>query len=310
MKVLFVSSGNNINGISPIVKNQGTSLEYSMGCDVYYFTIQGKGIWGYLQNIPRLRKTYKSFKPDVVHAHYSLCGFVATLAGISSVIVSLMGSDVKAKTIFKSFILLFARLFWKKVIVKSEDMKQDLGYKEALVIPNGINFDVFFPMSKEEAYNKLKEPIDTKKIILFAANPKRPEKNFQLAEKAFQQLETEKYTLQVLEDVPNKLMPYYINAADVVLLTSLWEGSPNVIKEAMACNRPIVCTDVGDVKHNLQNVEGCYIAAYDHLDVAVKLEKAMQYKNTEGRRQLEVLGLSSAKIAQQLVGIYKQMMSV
>ncbi len=306
MKVLFVSSGNNINGISPIVKNQGASLERNTACEIHYFTIQGKGVWGYLQNIPRLRKTYKSFKPDVVHAHYSLCGFVATLAGISTVIVSLMGSDVKAKPIFKSVILLFAKLFWKEVIVKSEDMKQDLGYKHAIVLPNGIDFDTFFPMSKDDANVRLEWETEDKTIILFAANPKRPEKNFQLAEKAVQQLPQDTYILKVLQDVPNNLMPYYLNAADVVVLTSLWEGSPNVIKEAMACNRPIVCTDVGDVRHNFQGLEGCYITSYDVIDVAKALEKAVKYEYTQGRAKIEDLGLCATDVAERLVGIYRQ----
>ena len=40
MKVLFVSSGNNPEGISIIVKNQGQSL-INAGIELSYFTIQG-----------------------------------------------------------------------------------------------------------------------------------------------------------------------------------------------------------------------------------------------------------------------------
>ncbi len=310
MKVLFVSSGNSINGISPIVKNQGKSLENSMDCSVYYFTIQGKGLVGYLSNIKRLRKVYKEIKPDIVHAHYSLSGFLVTLSGISNVVVSLMGSDVKSKNIFKFFILLFSKLFWKKVIVKSEDMKQSLGYKHACIIPNGIDFNTFLPLSKEEAYRKLSWKLNGKKIILFAANPNREEKNFALAEKAFEYFDKEKYVLKTLVNVPNELMVYYFNVADVVLLTSLWEGSPNVIKEAMACNRPIVCTDVGDVKYNFQDVKGCYIADYDSLDVYNKLEKSIKYKFTNGREKLQILGLSSNSIAKRLIIVYRKAIAI
>ncbi|PID94132.1 MAG: glycosyl transferase group 1 [Bacteroidetes bacterium] len=305
MKVLFVSSGNNANGLSPIVKNQGVSLAHNIGCEIYYFTIQGRGLRGYLQNIPRLRKTYKDVQPDWVHAHYSLCGFVTTLAGISPVIVSLMGSDVKAKRTFKFFILLFARFFWKRVIVKSEEMKQDLGYASAVVIPNGVDLDIFTPMPQEEARSKLQWSVEGKKVILFAANPKRPEKNFQLLEKAFQLLPQGKYLLKVLENVPNHMIPYYLNASDVVVLTSLWEGSPNVIKEAMACNRPIVSTDVGDVKHNLWGLDGCFITSYDPDDVANALVEALKHQQIEGRRRVRALGLSAANIAERIVSVWK-----
>jgi len=93
MKVLFVSSGNSEFGISPIVKNQGESLKQN-GIDLDYFTIKGKGINGYLKNIPILKKYLKAHHYDIIHAHYSFCGWVTklTLTKIP-VIVSLMGSD-------------------------------------------------------------------------------------------------------------------------------------------------------------------------------------------------------------------------
>jgi teichuronic acid biosynthesis glycosyltransferase TuaC len=301
MKVLFVSSGNSSNGISPIILNQGTSLQ-NQGASVAYFTIKGKGIIGYLKAIPKLQKFIKKNKFDIIHAHYSLSAFVATLSGAKPLVVSLMGSDVKSKKYFKLFIKLFNKFSWAKMIVKSEDMKLSLGIKEVEIIPNGVDFERFQPIDKIIA---LKETgwDNTKKHVLFAANPERYVKNFKLAKDAFDLLNRSDIDLHFLNEVPNVQLPFYFNAADVVLLTSLWEGSPNVIKEAMACNRPIVSTDVGDINNLIGKTEGCYISSLDPKDIMIKIKKAVNHKlDTNGRE--DVKHLKSNEISQKIINLY------
>ena len=100
MKILFVSSGNSQNGISPIIKNQGESI-VKAGIELEYFLIKGKGIKGYFKSIFTLRKHLKNNTYDIVHVHYSLSAIVASLAGAKPLIVSLMGSDVKSNSWFK-----------------------------------------------------------------------------------------------------------------------------------------------------------------------------------------------------------------
>lgn len=79
-----------------------------------------------------------------------------------------------------------------------------------------------------------------------------------------------------------------MNACDVILITSFSEGSPQVIKEAMACNLPIVSTDVGDVKEVIGNTEGCYITSFDPKDVAEKIKMALDFgKRTNGRENIK-----------------------
>ena len=195
MKVLFVSSGNSKVGISPIITNQGKSLE-NEGLDLTYFKIKGKGIKGYLKNIKPLRVLLKGSDFDIVHAHYSMSAFVASLSGARPLIVSLMGSDVKSDKLFKVFIHLFNKLFWNKTIVKSEDMKLSLGIKETEVISNGVDLDMFKPLNQLECKKKLGWDFE-KKQILFAANPNRHEKNYPLAKKAFSTLDEINYELKI-----------------------------------------------------------------------------------------------------------------
>jgi teichuronic acid biosynthesis glycosyltransferase TuaC len=303
MKILFVSSGNSQNGISPIIKNQGESI-VKAGIELEYFLIKGKGIKGYFKSIFTLRKHLKNNTYDIVHVHYSLSAIVASLAGAKPLIVSLMGSDVKSNSWFKWILYFFNYFFWSSVIVKSKDMHSSLGIKNAHIIPNGINFDKFKPIDKKTSLDKLNWD-KSKKHILFAANPNRSEKNFTLALSAFNILDDHNIELHYLENVPNNMMPYYYNSADVVMLTSLWEGSPNAIKEAMACNRAIVCTDVGDVRVLLSDTSGCYVAkSYDYKEIAQLIQKALQYQKTIGREKVN--NLNENNIATKIIEIYKK----
>lgn len=305
MKVLFVSSGNNWNGITHIVQNQGNSL-IDKGISLEYFNIKGKGIKGYLKASIDLRKFLKNHVYDIVHAHYSLSGFSATLAGARPLVVSLMGSDIKSSKSNTYLISFFKRFFWSYTIVKSQDMIPDSVPSGIAVIPNGVDLDFFKPIDKETALEKVRFS-PRKKHVLFAADPDRREKNFPLAKKAFEKFNDTAVELHYLKNTPNELMPFYMNASDVVLLTSLWEGSPNVIKEAMACNRPVVSCNVGDVEKLLHDLPGCYLTSHSVDDVSYALTQALEYqKDTNGRQRLIDLKLDSGSIANCLIDIYKQ----
>ncbi len=306
MEILFVSSGNTKNGISPIIYNQGTSLK-KLGHKVSFFTIKGKGLKGYLGHIFILRKFLKTKPFDVVHAHYSLSAMTASLAGARPLVVSLMGSDVKASPWLSRLIKIFQTIFWRRVIVKSADMKASSKIMEANILPNGVDFEKFKPIPRARALEVTGwDP--GKKHLLFAANPKRPEKNFPLASASFELLNDPTIELHTLVDVPNELMPYFFNASDVVLLTSLWEGSPNVIKEAMACNSKIVAVDVGDIKEVMADTPGCYISNFDTTTFSSKIREALTHSDkTTGRAN--IAHLSANVIASKLTTIYKTILN-
>ena len=132
-------------------------------------------------------------------------------------------------------------------------------------------------------------------------------KNYALAKKAIALLT--KYDVNLIElkgykrDEVNQLL----NACDLALLPSKSEGSPQFIKEAMACNCPIISTDVGDVKDVIKNTKGCYITSYIPADVANKIKMALNFgKRTEGRGQIE--HLDNRLIAARIVDVYKKIL--
>lgn len=308
MKVLFVSSGNS-GDASILARRQAESL-MKQGVNVDFFLVKGKGYSGYLKNILPLRHYLKTNNFDVVHAHYSLSAFVGSLAGARPLVVSLMGSDVKSAGIHKFIIRLFKSVFsWSAVIVKSADMKMNLGIKNAHVIPNGVDLELFRPMPKDGC-KEILGWAKNKKHILFPANPARPEKNYQLAKSAIDSVNTGAIEFHAFNNVSPEQIPVWFNASDIILMSSLWEGSPNVIKEAMACNCPIVSTQVGDVEWLVGKDPAHFLASFNPGDFSEKLQLAIAYTNkfpnSSGRERIQVLGLDSHSIAKQLQTIYHQ----
>jgi len=300
MKVLFVLRRNSKFGISPIILRQGESLKKA-GIDLSYFLITGKSWIAYIKGIFILRKYLKNNNFNIVHAHFSYSALAASLAGASPLVVSLMGWNIQIWYL-KRLILIFNKLFWDVCIVKSKKMHNVIKSINPLIIPNGVDLQTFHPIDNKIAQEKIGWATD-KKHILFAANPKRPIKNFDLTTRAIDLLKRSDLELHVLDNVDPSLMVYYYNSADVVVLSSIAEGSPNVIKEAMACNIPIVSTDVGDVKERFDNVEGCFLSSFDPVDFANSITQALNYgKRTNSRSA--VLSIEESTVAQKIKEVY------
>jgi teichuronic acid biosynthesis glycosyltransferase TuaC len=306
MKVLFVS-GKKTHGAGQVVLNQGESLK-AAGVTIDYFLIK-PGLMGYLSAIPIIRRTFKKGRYDLVHAHYGLSAVAASLAGRFPLVVSLMGSDVYMYRALRMVIRYLSRCRWNLTIVKTQEMKKLLGLKDVTVIPNGVDMDRFRPMDEDEARKHTGYPENMKKVLFISA-PGRREKNYELAEKAMGLLNEPDTELKVLIDIANQDIPYYLNSADVLLLTSKWEGSPNVIKEAMACNCPVVSTDTGDARWILGDTAGCFLSSFDPADVAGKIGLALRFgARTNGRGRIFELGLDSVSVAQKVKSLYERILS-
>lgn len=306
MKVLFVSSGRT-GKVNELIINQGISLQRN-GIEIDYFYFR-KGFWGYFTGVFEIRKLLKTSNYDLIHAHYSFSGFAASFAGKKPLVVSLLGSDAYKGFLIRLITRFFSKYFWKVTIVKTPEMKSLLHLKKVEIIPNGVDIERFMPIPKKTAREYIRFPLD-KILILFISDPSRHEKNFGLALSAFELIKQDNFELLPVFNKPNEIIPYYLNAADAILLTSKREGSVNVIKEAMACNTPIVSTDVGDVRRNLEGINGCYVCDSDPESLAMALKKVLESKNSiDSRSRLIELRLDSKTIASKVTSVYKQILS-
>lgn len=313
MKILFISSGNanTETGLSPIIMAQGKSLKVQ-GMEIDYFGIKGSGALGYLKVIPKLRKVIRGGDYDVLHAHYGLSGFSAALSFSGKpLVVSLMGSDVLTGGWLKIVNALFSCFYWDKVIVKSPDMKLKSGIMDAIIQPNGVNIEHFQPKDKIECRNLLNWKLDELKI-LFGSNPIRPEKNYLLLEESLKSLQNlPKYKVHFLKGYSHQEIPIVLNAVDLIVLSSKWEGSPNVVKEAMACNKPILSTLVGDVPILFATKPaGCFGSSLAIEDFTQILGEAIKFcaqgENPEGRSRIKELNLDQATVAKRIISLYKE----
>jgi glycosyltransferase involved in cell wall biosynthesis len=321
VKVLFLSSGNKRDNLSPIIRNQGEAL-IKKGIFVKYFTIDGKGLCSYIRHIFILKKELRSDHYDVIHPHYGLSAIVALAAsGKEKIIVSYMGDDIlgtnrrdgKLTLSSKFFIRInffLSRWFYDHSIVKSQQMFERLKeVRNVSLCPNGVNLDDFYPVEKSLALQKTDLP-ESKINIVFISNPERHEKNYSLSLEAIQCLSDSSVNLVPVFNVPNSVLKFYYSAADLVILTSFHEGSPNTIKEAMACNCPVVSTDVGDVRELFGDTDGHFITSFDPGNVADKIRQAIDFsksfKRTDGRKRIIELKLDSDLVAGRILGIYEK----
>lgn len=287
------------------VKDQVDSLlaaDPRVGVDVLQLRghRQLRYLWGGAQVL--LATTRKRY--DIVHAHYGLAALAAIVRWRVPLVVTLHGSDVNIP--WQRFVSRFACRFARSVIVVSQEMRGLLGLPTAHVIPAGIDLTLFRELDQNVCRRTLGLPLDAR-IVLFPADPRRQVKRFDLFLRAMDMLQS--FGLQVrYVTLPagryrHEQMPTLLNACDLLVLTSNTEGSPMVIKEAMACNLPIVSVRVGDVAEIIGDTEGCYIASRNPEDIAWKAGLALERGGrTRGRER--VYSLSDAAVARRIMEVY------
>ena len=325
MKLLVIASDKGGHFV-PFIEEQITALEV-IGIQVIRYGVTGKGIVGYLRELPALHRFIRVECPDIIHAHYGLCGLLANLQRMVPVITTYHGSDINKPSILR-FSKIAIRLSAYNIFVskrniaiairrKGEEAKR-LSGKYAL-LPCGVNI----PEPWSELQNKLVGQLTLNqwvqsvlnkdaKNILFAGAFNNAVKDPELAKEAMNELEVKGVKANLIElkgynrDQVNSLM----YNCDALLMTSKTEGSPQVIKEAMACGCPIVSVDVGDVAERTSGVEGCYVVpSREPKDIAQAILQTIAYEGkTNGRDKIIEMGLSNKLVAKHLVEIYESVM--
>jgi len=262
-----------------------------------YFT----GVFRYLWWMLR-----RGWRYDLIHAHYVFCGLIARLQWRLPVVLTHHGIEVVWG--WQGPLSRWVSRWMDRVIVTSRSVADSLGRADVTVIPCGVDLDLFRPMPRDETRRSL--GLDPEARYVIYAGRTGPEKRLDIIEKAVALVREDDpaVRLLLLTDKPHSVVPLYFNAADVLVLASDFEGSPMVIKEAMACNLPIVSTDVGDVAALIGETEGCYLCRQTAEDIAGGLRRALSFgRRTKGREVVEHLSLEA--VAERIIRVYREVLA-
>lgn len=299
------------------IASQAKSLRKAgVSVDVLY--IRGfLGVQSYLKALLALPKAAKRKRYDLVHVHYGHTAVASIGLRERPLVISFCGEDllgaprdhgITRKSQIEVALFRQVARTATVTITKSQEMERALpvGLRERnYVVPNGVDLDVFAPFSRGEARAELGWETQDK-VMLFLGNPDDPRKNVSLAHEAAaivrERLPSAR--LHVAWGVDPHEVPRLMNAADCLLFTSRSEGSPNAIKEAMACTLPIVATPVGDIPERLAGVENCHVCEPVAELFASALMQALDggARSPEARVAVESLGIGL--VAKQLTEIY------
>lgn len=255
---------------------------------------------------------------DVVHGHYGLWCLAGRMQWTTPVVASFLGDDLlgtitadggySKKAAFVAYISRWLCRRVDAIIVKSEGMKKAAsGPKDKIfIIPNGVDFELFRPIPRPEARTLLGWNQD-RNYILFGNDPRIPVKNFSLAQAAIERLRSRGISVELViaNGLPQTQVVQFMNASNALILSSLVEGSPNIVKEAMACNIPVVSTDVGDVSQVIGHTKGCAVCPHDSDALAAALEQVLQHTEpTTGRT--DIVHLDRMVVAKQVIAVYEK----
>ena len=245
----------------------------------------------YLRTVPRVSKAVRAGDYDLIHAHYGLTGPLALTQLRTPVVLSLWGSDVHGPVAPISRVA--ARLC-DEVVVMSEEMAAALGV-DCRVIPDGVDLERFQPEPQAQAKRRVGWDDDTDVAnVLFPYPPAREVKNYSRAERivtVVDNLLERPVRFRTVHGVAHDAVADYMNAADALVLTSDSEGSPNSVKEALACNCPVVATDVGDVRERLAGVEPSHVATSDEglvRGLMAIIERGERSNGREAAREVSI----------------------
>ncbi len=295
------------------------------GVDIDVVPIHGHdNRWAYASAAAEVARRNRRGGYDVVHGYLGHAGAVARGYLRAPLVVTYTGSDLlgdrrgdgpptrKSRIEAKTFQQL-ARLA-TATITQSEQMESMLPAAARArnhVVPTGIPLDAFAPMPRDEARRALGWPLD-ERVVLWAANPARGVKNYPLAVETHRMLQASQPDVRmrvawsaVKDELPLDQLPLWMCASDALLLTSRSEGSPNVVKEALATELPVVSTPVGDVAKLVRDVPGSHVRPPDPQALAEALADALA-KGRSPKAREAVAGLDPADVARRVIGVYEQ----
>ena len=299
------------------VRSQVESLA-ALGVENTIYEIEGwKSPARYAHAMRELPTLARRAGADLVHAHYGLSGAAAVGVRDIPLVVSFCGDDLlgrpdaQGRIMPKSrWLVNVSRIAAQRadvVIVKTEEMRRKLpGIAAVEVIPNGVDLSRFAPIPRAEARARLEWPSEGE-VLLFAGPPDEPRKNWPLARTVEQHLRVRGRAVRLVafHGRPQEEVALAMSAADVLLLPSFQEGSPNVVKEALAAGLPVVAAPVGDCAERLAGVTPGAVVAREPGAFAAAVEQVLESGARSNGRE-RVAGLEISAVARRILSVYER----
>lgn len=220
--------------------------------------VRRRSLFDYARFYPQvLRQSLSGY--DLVHANYGLTAPFAVCQPHLPVVVSLWGGEFVGNRFAPVIRACVKRA--DAVIVPSEVMVERLPasvHDRTHVVPFPVDTDEFRPRPRAVARESIGWDTD-RDVVLFPYAEARYEKNYPLAERVVDGLDD--VELRSVANEPYERMPAYLNASDALLITSRWESGPMTVKEALACNLPVVSRPVGFVPNVLDGIDSTCVGA-------------------------------------------------
>ncbi len=275
-----------------------------------------------MAELRRFRRIVRRSRPHIVHAHFgTMTAFFCAVATTAPLVITYRGSDVNplrgaawlrhwcARIMSQVALLRAAQVICVSAQVRSR-LWRSRARTRAHVVPVGVNLKLFRLVAKSEARQTLGWNSNAKVVVFNAGRPfQRSNKRLDLAQAAVRAAEAGAGSIQlvVLDGlVPAERMPLVLNGADCLLVTSDYEGSPNVVKEAMACNLPVVSVDVGDVVERLRDVHPSGIVPRDPLALGGAISDILRSNQRSNGRDIVERDLSEAATIQKVLDVYRE----
>ncbi len=282
--------------------------------DVFLFRGAQKPM-NYLRAWRRLRRQLDPSRYDLVHAQFGQSALLPWPRQIP-LVVTFHGDDILGvkgddgrTTVGGKLLQRFLQLISLRadaVIIVSDQMRDYIPSSVPLhLLPTGVDLDSLPSMPQQEARRKLGLPLE-ERLVLFVGNPADPYKRYELARHAVDLLNKRLPARLILGwNMSHRDILILMHACDVLVMTSHQEGSPTVVKEALACNLPVVSVVVGDVVLRLRGVEGCEVCSDDQPGtIAASLERVLRRGQRANSRET-VKELDEKVLADRLIGIYR-----
>jgi glycosyltransferase involved in cell wall biosynthesis len=291
--------------LGSFVRDQVTALRRIDGLDVELFAFEPGGPSAYPRAAAELRRRHGATRFDVVHAHFGLTAWPSLRARARARVLTLHGTDLAHPRSRK--LTLAALPFVDLVAAVSQPLLDELprwaARRRTAVLPAGVDTTRFGPVARQEARRRLGLHPD-RPYLLFAADPSRPEKRYDRALEVASDVE-----LLALRDVDPDQVPFWVNAANAVLVTSEREGFGLAVLEALACDVPVLATDVGIAPEALDGVDGTYCGPFDAIAWRAALAPHLKVADPRIRGRAHAERYSTDRMADRVAAAWRELLA-